>query len=126
RMGQPDTALVHPVGRAAAHAGELHLLRGGAGDGADSAEPAGSPGAGGQPTADDGLDRALCHRVRDLVRAAAVRAGGAAPPTAALVESGRGGGHGIQPGGAFDFGVTVVDVVSRLAFAGKICAVGVG
>ena len=47
RLGQPGAALVHPAGPTAAYAGELHLLCGGAGDGPDSAEPAGSQGAGG-------------------------------------------------------------------------------
>ena len=43
------------------------------GDGPDPAEPAGREGAGGQPVADAGIDRALRHRVRCVVCTAAVR-----------------------------------------------------
>jgi len=87
------------------------------------AEPAGSPGAGGQPVADAGLDRALRYRYVALFalplfgRAALRRqlprwlkvaaASGLASSLVALLIS-------VYP---------VVDVVSRLAFAGKICAV---
>jgi hypothetical protein len=92
-----------PAGPAAAHARELHLLCRGTGYGPDSAEPAGSQGARGQPVADAGLDRALRHRVRGLFALPLFGSRSAALPTADLAEGGRGGRHGIEPGGTADF-----------------------